>query len=489
MKAITTISNRKTTFEAKDSVLLHLRDQFCFRPPGYFFSPKYQNRQWDGYIRLYRNKKVATGLFLDQLPKLESSGVQFTTKDTRIRPKFRALSSKLGKLLRPYQKDCIDAMVASSNTGGLVVNATGTGKTFIAGAFFARLVGYGLFVVDELTLLEQSRLAIVGLLGESQVGVVGNGVFQPRRITIATIQTLNRNRRNPKFEPWFRKLEAVIVDEIHLALNRQNIDVLEAVQPKAVYGLTATLELQKPHIRMRATAIAGPPIFNYPLAEGVRDKVISQGVFCQVEFPQSGVFESYQREYKALISGNRKRNSYIETLVREGLRRGRRIVVLVERLEHLRILSRRLADLPHKVICGAYSMEDRLKAKNAMDAGTLPLILANRVFAKGVDIRTLDTILDATAGRSANPVTQRYGRGTRMAEGKEGLLYLDIGDCGVAVGKKNRFSACSRNRIRTIKKLGVPVIKCPYSSNAKAIYTQALRKLAAAFRYNLSKGT
>ena len=476
MRLTAQMDNRRTGFQGEGTALAALREQFRFRPPGYFWSPRYQNGSWDGYITLFRYGKVPTGLFLDCQAQLEQKGFKFQVEDRRTAIPFRAIPSKLAARLRPYQIQCIDAMVENSRTGGLIINCTASGKTFIAGAYFARLQGAGLFINDELTLLEQSRRAFVDLLGEREVGEIGHGVFLPKRITVATIQTLHRHRRNPKFESWFQNLQTVIIDELHLALNRQNLDVLERIKPPAVFGLTATLELEKPHVRMRAVALAGPPIYRYPLMQGVEEGVISPGVFVQVLFPQHSVSSNYQAEYHTLISHSSSRNRCIEALVREGLRRGRRVIVLVERLAHLQILSRRLKNLPHRIICGAYSKEFRFEAKTDMDRGKLPLILASRVFAKGIDIRTVDTIIDATGSRSKNSVVQRYGRGTRMGKGKAGLLYLDIGDCSYR-GERNRFAACSRSRFAALKQLGVSALRMRWEGDAQEIYNLALKAM------------
>lgn len=470
------VGNRKTSFRGTVEALSLLREKFRFRPPGYYFSPRYQSGAWDGYIYLYRYGKVSTGLYLDLREELRRE-FSLHEDDQRVAPQFRELPPSLKAQLRGYQEDCIEAMIAHSKTGGLVINCTGSGKTFIAGGFFARLRGRGCFINDELTLLEQSRRALSSILGEEEVGEVGHGVFSPRRVTVATIQTLHRQRNNPKFQKWFDSLDCVIVDELHVALNRQNSEVLEQIQPKTVYGLTATLELEKPHIRMRAVALAGPPIFSYPLKQGVEDAVISQGVFLQVRFPQHSVSRNYATEYRELISHSGPRNQCVESLVREGIRRGRRVIVLVERISHLRTLSQQMRDIPHQIVCGAYSKESRLAAKLAMDEGKLPLILANRVFAKGVDIRTVDTIIDATGGRSSNSVIQRYGRGSRIAPEKIGLIYFDIGDCSF-VGDRNRFSANSHARLNAIKKLEVPVLSERWTGNtAQSLYDKALQRL------------
>jgi superfamily II DNA or RNA helicase len=147
-------------------------------------------------------------------------------------------------------------------------------------------------------------------------------------------------------------------------------------------------------------------------------------------------------------------------------------------LSHLRILAQRLEDLPHAVLCGAIPKMERFAAKTSMDAGELPLLLATRVFSKGVDIRTVDVIVDATAGKSHNSAVQRYGRGVRTAEGKSGLLYFDITDSNSSgLGKvKNRFASSARSRLKALQALGVPVISKIWGLDSPKQMYQALER-------------
>lgn len=392
----------------------------------------------------------------DQIEK--ETGVRFVVQDNRKSPEFhKSFPAAIEAKLRPYQKDCVGVMEKASNCGGIVRSATGTGKTYQAGAYFSILKGNGCFVVDELTLLEQAVRELQKTLGEP-IGVIGDQVFDPKRITVATIQTLHRHRKDLKFTRWSSRLAVVIVDEVHVALNRRNVDVINDIQPLAVFGLTATLELKKADVRLRAIALTGPPIFEYDLKTGVEQGFLSQGAICRVQVKAEGLFPSYHDEYKHLISHNKRRNDCVEALCREGLKRGKRVIVLVERLAHLRILSQRLEDLPHAVLCGAIPKMERFNAKTSMDAGEMSLILATRVFSKGVDIRTVDVIIDATAGKSHNSAVQRYGRGVRMAKGKAGLLYFDIADASASKNAvKNRFATSARSRLKALKALGSPI--------------------------------
>ncbi len=453
------LDNRFARFEEEPP--LEVKNYFRFRMPGYVFSMKYRLGQWDGHIHLLRRRRVASGLFLYLRGRIEEeTGIRFHVTDCRRSPTFhKQFPTSIASKIRDYQDCCVRQMVKSSDLGGLIRNATGTGKTFLAGAYFSLLKGSACFVVDELTLLEQAVRELRSTLGE-KVGVIGDQVFRPERITVATVQTLHRHRDDPKFVKWSDRLQVMMVDEVHLALNRRNVDVINAICPKAVFGLTATLELKKPDVLMRAVALAGPPIFEYNIQTGVDQGFLSHGVICRVLVPAEGLYSNYQLEYKRLISHNKHRNDCIEALVRESLRRQRRVAVLVERLSHLRILSQRWKDLPHAVVCGAVSKEKRFQAKSAMDKGKLPLILATRVFSKGINIRTVDTIIDATAGKSHNSAIQRYGRGVRRADGKVGLIYFDMSDTstGLPGGKKNRFAVSANSRLKALKTLSVSII-------------------------------
>src|SRR5262245_34854775 len=161
-----------------------------------------------------------------------------------------------------------------TKNGGLVLSPTGSGKTFIVGMYFKHLVGRGVFIVDELTLLHQAKEELEKVLGE-RVGTVGESKYRPRRITVATIQTLQLHTGDPEFDEWKSKIRAMVIDEVHLHLNKRTKEVLNDIQPRVVFGLTATLELQKKHIRMAAHAMCGRVIFDYNLKEATEEKFLT----------------------------------------------------------------------------------------------------------------------------------------------------------------------------------------------------------------------
>lgn len=471
MKTVNVTLHNRLAHLTSDYPFDALRDIFSYRVKGYQFSPKFRLGIWDGYIRLLKRGTIPTGCFLELQKEAETAaGIKFQVKDERIGCTFSNLPDRLTGSIRTYQTDCVDAMTSAANTGGLILSATGSGKTFVAGAFLSRLQGTACFVVDELTLLEQARTELKAVTQEP-IGIVGQSQFQPTRLTVATIQTLHKHRNKPEFQKWYKQLDVLIIDEIHIALNRRNIGIVQQIHPKAVYGLTATLELQKRDVLLRATALAGPVIYRYPLAAGVEEGVLSKGIVCRVRFTHHAVKSNYQSDYRHLITENGGRNTCIQSLVEESVHRGYRTVVLAERVPHLQILSQRLLHIPHAVVYGKVDSADRMQAKKKMDKGKLPLILANVVFAKGVNIKSIDVIIDATAGRSKNSAQQRYGRGARTFAGKQGLIYLDISDVG------NRFQANASSRAKAYATLQIPVVATPWDFDAKKVLDYAVRHL------------
>src|SRR6266566_5086544 len=193
---------------------------------------------WDGFIHLLRYDSVGTGIFLALREKLEAeAGIKFLVEDERKPPELKQYD--LPEKARDYQQQCFQEMLKASKTGGLILQATGSGKTLQSGLYFKALVGAGVFFVDELTLLDQAQKELEAVLGEP-VGNIGNQKFNPKRITVATIQTVHLHRFDRGFLPWIKTLQAMFIDEIHLALNRRNFQTVAAIKPPVIFGLTAT---------------------------------------------------------------------------------------------------------------------------------------------------------------------------------------------------------------------------------------------------------
>lgn len=435
-----------------------------FRIPGYRFMPAYKQGRWDGYIRLLKYNRMGTGLFLAMRETIEEeAAISFIVTDTRCLPKINPFRLNIENA-RPYQIKGVDAMVAAAATGGIVLCATGSGKTFMAALFLKRLEGSAVFVVDELTLMAQAVAELQKTLG-GPIGIVGKSIFDPQRITVATIQTIAGHVKDPKFKAWFKAQSVIIVDEFHNQMNDRTISAVLAMTEASVFALTATLNLTKPHIALPAYNLAGPVIFEYTLEKGQKEGFLANGVVIAAEIEQVGRRkEPYTVSYDRMIVNSKRRNHLIEMFVREAYERGKSIVLLIQRIDHLQRMTDRLGDIPHEVVYGGLESDERMKAKKKFDKGKMRLIIANQVFKKGIDIKKIDFIVDGAGLQGAEDAIQKFGRGTRILEGKNGLIYIDIMDKSVegVVAKSaasNRFQRAGKRRIKAYKAKGIKVYR------------------------------
>ena len=439
--------------------------------------------KWDGRVKIFdpSTGEVPAGLFWATRKEIESNeDIQFHVtgklEDLRLRTEDVVNSD------RPYQNKCVSDMIRFGRFGGgLVLAATGSGKTMMAAMFMSRLKGTCVFMVDQLVLLEQARAEFEEVMKEP-IGIVGKSLWKPERITVATVQTMHLHRNRSDFKKWTRKLDAMIIDEVHEQMNRRNFETVQKIQPLAVYGLTATLQLKTKDVRTRAHALAGPVIFEFPLEQGQEEGILSKGVSVNVAFTNKMDKEdmetlSHVKAYTDMIVTNQKRNGVITDLIRESRKRGYYTICLVTRVRHLRLLSDALDDVPHRIVAGSFGKEkievtERMKAKDKFEEGGVRVLLANTVFKKGVNIKRVDVIIDAAAGSSKDDAIQKYGRGVRMHEEKSGLIYINISDVDPA-NKKNWFRRGARKRERALMKVGVPQATVYSESTPSYVFDRA----------------
>ena len=441
--------------------------------------------RWDGLIEMIdHDDMMSAGLFWATRKDIEQKlGIKFKISGSLECPTTKKTGNIVSAEEWRFQNSCVEKMVKVSRFGGgLVVNATGTGKTRTAAMLFSRLSGRHCFVVDQLLLMEQAITDLEKELGE-KIGMVGNSKFDPQRVTVATVQTMHRHRNDGQFKRWTRELDTIIIDEIHEQMNHRNFSVVEQIEPKAVYGLTATLQLKRKHVRVRAWALAGPVIYEFPLTKGQELGVLANGIAIQVKVgnhlrmeDQADMIAHLKSDSKAwghfyneMIVGNAYRNGVIESIIRKARDKGRFTAALVTRVEHLKQLADRIPDVPHRVMAGTFrgqhvDIKDRMTYKGKFEEGKIRVILANVVMKKGVSINRLDVVVDGAAGSNPNDPVQKFGRGIRLHEEKDGLIYFDISDHD-SENKYNWFTKSAKRRAKALKAAGIPVYKFYWGVN------------------------
>jgi len=143
------------------------------------------------------------------------------------------------------QREALAALQATRQAGneaGLVVLATGLGKTWLA-AFdstseaFARV----LFVAHREEILAQAMHTFRRIRPQARLGLYTGEEKQPNAdVLFASIQTLGRVRHLQRFTP--ETFDYIVVDEFHHAAARTYRRLIDHFTPKFLLGLTATPE-------------------------------------------------------------------------------------------------------------------------------------------------------------------------------------------------------------------------------------------------------
>lgn len=468
-----------------------------FSVPGARFSPAFREGRWDGRINMMQNHAASIGLLRAPTirKELEEKGYKVRLIKWTDRPSYikrEGFTEAVEKY--SYQNDCVKAMLkAIPFGGGLVLSATASGKTKIAAQFASWVNSPILFVVDQIDLLYQSAKEIEDWL-KLPVGVVGNSKFLPSdRVTIGTIQTLFKHRKDTLFRRWLKTIKIVIIDEIHVQMARSNFSVVNLIRPEAVFGLTATLQLKKKDVRMKAYSICGPVIFEFSVKEGMDKNVLTRGVAVQVSVA-SDLIEEMQPlpkgtpmnirmrvqsdNYDKAVVHNVCTNKAIADFVSYAVGKGYYCVVLVERLKHLHKLAKmfKLRGVDAELCYGAVGTEERKAVRGRFEKGDGRLILANVVFKKGINLKRVDLIVDCAQRSNKNDVLQKLGRGLRLHADKSGLMYFDMVTTPAMVKQ-------SKKRLSALKAAKVTVVKTDYMS-AKALLQLGEGTLTKALKGN-----
>ena len=172
----------------------------------------------------------------------------------------------------------------------------------------------------------------------------------------------------------------------------------------------------------------------------------------------------YPAEYRIQVVENEEKANVLNGIVSALVMAGRYVLVLAEQVEHVKDISERLHGVKHMLVYGKVKLGDRKQSRVDFEAGDIHLIIANKVFKKGITLKRLDTIVDVAEMKSKNDALQKFGRGLGLHEDKDELLYINFGTYGGA-----GFHRAARSRIRALKNAGVDTQSVKVVSAAQAI--------------------
>ena len=403
-----------------------LRNILSCYVPGYSFTKAYKEGRWNGK-KYFLTKKgfLPTGLLPYAIKKLPP-WIQINKIDQRNIPQFTCRKPCVHQItLRPYQIGAIS--IACSKKRGVIQAPAGSGKTEIAIGIISSLsYPKTLYLVHQSDLMYQSAKRIKKRL-QCEPGLMGDGNYKEKRITVAMVQTLWPRIKEPLTESFLRNTELLIIDECHHASATTWYKIAMKTQAFFRFGLSATPLVANSLKNMKLAAATGPLIVKIR-----EDKLVEHGYLCSpkikifnVQSPTLPPYMSYPMAYERGIIRNATRNLLIEDLAKKLVAEGRTVLILVEAIEH----GNRLAELLNApFLSGKETRKIRKKTISSLSKKEIDMLITTKIFDEGIDVPAISAVIMAAGGKSYVRCIQRIGRSMRTNESKKNPVIIDFLD-------------------------------------------------------------
>ena len=391
------------------------------------------------------------------------------------------------------QQEALMALQAARAQGhkrGVVVMATGLGKTWLA-AFDVRQMQAArlLFVAHREEILKQSLYTFRAVLKDANFGELYVGSHRADSIDhlFVSIQTFNSQELAAKTAADF--YDYIVVDEFHHAAAPTYQKLLEYYQPKILLGLTATPE------RMDGKSVLD--YFGGRIAAEIRlPEAIDRKLLCPFQY--FGVTDTADLSSLKWRTGGYDKNELSNLYTLSGMVAERRADLVVNSIlkyvtdidevkglgfcvsiAHAQFMARyfNTHGIPSMALTGDSPDEERNAAKQRLVSGELRFLFVVDIYNEGVDIPEVNTVLFLRPTESLTVFLQQLGRGLRLAENKDCLTVLDfIGQANKKYNFEEKFAALLSNTTRSVSR----EIKEGFVSAPKGCYIQ-LEKIAAKY--------
>lgn len=363
--------------------------------------------------------EAATDLFAAAGARLEITSTAPTPPPLKVR---------FTGTLTPDQQQAVGQMEPFDH--GVLVAPTGKGKTAMACALIARHATPTAVLLPTQDLMEQWRDALTKFLDlpAEHIGALGAGKRQRAgHIDLIMIPTL---ARRAEAEDLLDGYGLVVVDECQNLGGAATYNAVGRVNVRKWLGLSAT-PYRADQLDDLITFACGPIRHTIEPAPTIPQHLVTHTTdFVSL---QTGKSISYPELYNELAA-DPQRNKQIAADTIAAVRRGRRTLVLSNRIEQLTALAEALKAEgvePHQ-LHGAMPREERSAVRRHLSAGIdapYVLLAIDKIATEGLDLPDLDTLVIASPVAFKGKVIQQVGRIQRSHSDKHDIEvhdYLDI---------------------------------------------------------------
>jgi superfamily II DNA or RNA helicase/diadenosine tetraphosphate (Ap4A) HIT family hydrolase/HKD family nuclease len=317
---------------------------------------------------------------------------------------------------------------ADGNAAGLVVLATGLGKTWLA-AFDTNRLQFPrvLFVAHREEILDQALATFRRIRPTAVLGLyTGEEKTPDADVLFASIQTLGRMRHLSQFAS--DKFDYIVVDEFHHAAATTYRRLIDYFRPRFLLGLTATPERTDGGDLL---ALCGENlVYRYDLWDGIRRGLLVPfhyfGVPDEVDY-QNIPWRSTRFDEEALTQAVATEARAQNALEQYHQRAGTRTLAFCCSTRHADFMAEFFDEAGVRAVAvhSDATSAPRTASLERLEAGELQVIFAVDMFNEGVDLPHVDTIMMLRPTESRIVWMQQFGRGLRKAEHKPHLTVID----------------------------------------------------------------
>ena len=343
----------------------------------------------------------------------------------QLNEKAKIVPNEMQKEALHELKELID----SGQKRGLVVSATGTGKTYL-GAFAVKdfKPHKFLYVVHREQIAKKALKSFYQVIGgqSSDYGLLTGHKHQiDCKYVFATVQTLSQTDILDSLEAT--TFDYILIDEAHRAAAPSYQRIFAKFKPQFWLGMTATPE--------RMDDLDVYRLFDYNLAyeirlrEALEEKMLAPFHYVGVEdYEVDGATIDETTNLRRLLAPERvdyvlKQLDYYGYCGSQA-----KGLVFCSRQEEARKLAQAFSERKHPAV--ALTNEDsekrRLQVVNQLEQGKIDYIITVDLFNEGIDIPALNQIIMLRNTQSSIVFIQQLGRGLRKYPGKDYVTIIDF---------------------------------------------------------------
>lgn len=440
-----------------ENIDIRLVSEEKFHAKGYFFRKKdiwtmiigssnltqtalTVNFEWNLKINSLKDGKIAKNI-LDNFYNIFNSISKLTDERLKEYEENYLMYKSFNKKIRREEKSLIEKEVkpnimqvqALKNLEslrnyakrGLLISATGTGKTYLSGFDVKNAKAEKvLFIAHRKTILSKAKETFETIIKDKKMGIYDGNIGEEDYV-FAMIQTMSKKEHLEKFPKDY--FDYIIIDEVHHGGAKSYQSLINYFTPKFMLGMTATPE--------RGDNFDIYELFHHNIAYEIRlHDALREELLCPFHYfgisdiEVAGELITEKTAVKKLTADERV-NHIIKKSRFYGYS-GDKLhgLIFVSRVEEAIELTEKMKSrgIRCEVLTGEDSDSKREKTISDLEEGKIEYIITVDIFNEGVDIPCINQVILLRPTESSIVYIQQLGRGLRKYEGKEYVVILDF---------------------------------------------------------------